>query len=152
MSRGRIEVTRAAWRHLRGLLVSGGGQDRTGSSDEPEKEEETRGTPGRAGGPGPAQPAPDTSGSEERIVGCFAVLGVLFISSVSIVMLTAAHGFWDASWRTVAWIVVSVVIAVIAAALAWRAGKARQCRRKDPSGANPPAERTEDDQNSVGKP
>jgi hypothetical protein len=88
----------------------------------------------------------------ERIVGCFAALAVLFVSSATIVALTMVNGSWDASRKTVAWLVVSLAIAILAAALAWRVGKAWQRRRKGPIGANPPAERTEDDQNSVGKP
>ncbi|MFI1418299.1 hypothetical protein ACH4VX_09940 [Streptomyces sp. NPDC020731] len=88
----------------------------------------------------------------ERIVGCFAVLAVLFMLSTAIVALTLADGSWDVSWKTVFWIVVSLGVAILAAALAWRVGKAWQRRRKGPTGANPPAERTEDDQNSVGKP
>ncbi|GAA4140549.1 hypothetical protein GCM10022285_40080 [Streptomyces tunisiensis] len=143
-------MTRAAWRRLRELLVSKRGQDRTGSADEPA--EEVGGTPGRAGEPGPAHLALVPSGSEERIVGCFAVLAVLFVSSMSVVVFTTANGSWDASRRTVAWIVVSLVTAIIAAALAWRVGMAWQRRRRDSTEANPPAERTEDDQNSVGKP
>lgn len=143
-------MTRAAWRRLRELLVSRRRQDPADLADEPA--EEDAGTPGREGGTGPAHPAPVPEGSVERIVGCSAVLALLFVSSVSTVALSMPHDSWDASWKTVTWIVVSLVIAIPAAALAWWGGKALQRRRKGPIGANPPVERTEDDQSSVGKP
>lgn len=150
MSRGRIEVTRTAWRRLRELLVSRRRQDRTGSADEPA--EEAGRTPGRTEETGPSHPAPVPPGSMDRLVGCFALLTLLFISSALVVLAAMINGSWDVSWGTVAWTAVSLVIAVLATALAWRAGRAWQRRRSGAIETNPPAERTKDDQNSVGKP
>ncbi|MEV5431243.1 hypothetical protein [Streptomyces sp. NPDC052701] len=144
-------MTRAAWWRLRErMLVSGERQERTGSAGE-EPAEEARGSD-RAEDPVHTHPASISPESEERIVGCVAVLGLLLLVSGVTVVLALANGYWDVSWETVIWAVASVLFATCVAALAWRVGKAWQRRRNGPTEATPPAERAKDDQDSVGKP
>ncbi|MEU5519122.1 hypothetical protein ABZ759_00050 [Streptomyces sp. NPDC047860] len=156
-------MTRAAWRRLRERMsVSGSrSQDRTDSADE-----ETAGEPGRTEEPAHTRPdsicpgSPESPESKESpesdhlIVGCLAVLAALFLTSGAFLVIAFFNGVWDFSRRAAVWVVVSVVFATIVAALAWLAGMSwrRRSRRNGPTEASPPAERTKDDQNSVGKP
>ncbi|WP_079189068.1 hypothetical protein [Streptomyces kebangsaanensis] len=149
-------MARSAWRRLRELtLTSGRGSGRTGSTDE-ELEEETDQdfirTEDTANGDDPLE----HRGSDDMaVVGAFTVLALLFIVSALFIAFKAIVWHLDFSRTVVLKVMGSMMAGTLVTGLAWWAGRTWRLREKDSRGSsevNPPAGRTEDDQNSVGTP